>query len=223
MFQAQQPAPPVLGSAAMDKARKALLLLTAGVGAGSVLLQAWLSLTRHNLDHSLAFRLVDFLSFFTNWTAILATAAAMLALTRPSSRLARPGVVTATAVYLVVVAVTYEWLLRGDPHGLDLVADSGLHLALPALGVVLWLITPRAGIGWRQPLAWLGYPAAFMAWTLARGAVIHRYPYFFADVDKLGYPQVLLNGVGFLLVFYLLGLGAVAAGRLRLVRKAAVA
>ena len=49
-----------------------------------------------------------------------------------------------------------------------------------------------------------------MAWTLARGAVIHRYPYFFADADKLGYPRTLLNGAAFLLVFYLLGLGGVA-------------
>ena len=59
----------------MDKARKALLLVIAVIGAGSVGLQAFLNLTRHNLDHSVMWRLVDYLSFFTNTTAILSTSA----------------------------------------------------------------------------------------------------------------------------------------------------
>ena len=199
----------------MDKARKALLLLIALVGAGSVALQAFLNLTRHNLDHSLAWRLVDFLSYFTNTTAILAAAVAIVALARPASRLARPGAVTATAIYLLVVAATYQWLLRGDPHGLARVANVGLHQLLPALVVLLWLaFTPKDASSWRAPLAWLIYPALYMVWILARGAAIHRYPYFFADADKLGYPRAVLNGTGFLLAFYLLGLGVVWLGRL---------
>jgi hypothetical protein len=199
----------------MDKARKALLLLIALTGAASVGLQGFLNITRHNLDHSLAWRVVDFLSFFTITTAILATAAAALALLRPASRLDRPGVVAATAVYMLVVAVTYQWLLRGDPHGLAWIADEGLHHVLPALVILLWLaFTPKRSLTWRQPLAWLIYPAAYIAWTLARGGAIHHYPYFFANVDKLGYPRALLNGAGFLLAFWLLGLGAVAVGRL---------
>lgn len=201
----------------MDTARKALLLLIAATGAGSVGLQAFLNLTRHNLDHSLAWRVVDFLSFFTNTTAILATAAAIAALVRPTSRLAGPGVTAATAVYMLVTAVTYEWLLRGDPHGLAFLANLGLHQLLPVLAIGLWLVfTPKRGLSWRQPLAWLAYPALYVAWTLARGAMIHHYPYFFADADKLGYPRALLNGAAFLVVFWLLGLAAVAVGRLRL-------
>jgi hypothetical protein len=198
----------------MERARKALLLAIALVGAASAGLQAFLNLTRHNLDHTLAWRLVDFLGYFTNTTAILATAMAILALWRPSSRLAQPGVAAATAVYMLVVAVTYEWLLRGDTHGLALLANLGLHKALPALAVLLWLaFTPKREVAWRAPLAWLAYPALYIAWTLARGAVVHRYPYFFADVDKLGYPRALLNGAGFLVVFYVLGLIAVGLGR----------
>lgn len=199
----------------MDTARKALLLVIALVGAGSVGLQAFLNLTRHNLDHSLAWREVDFLSYFTNTTAILATAVATAALVRPASRLARPGVMAATAVYGLVVAATYEWLLRGDPHGLAFLANLGLHQALPALVILLWLaFTPKDRLTWREPLAWLAYPGFYIAWILARGAAIHRYPYFFADVDKLGYPRALLNGAGFLAAFWVLGLVAVGWGRL---------
>lgn len=201
----------------MDKARRLLLWLTAGVGTGSVALQAYLNLTRENLDRSLAFRVVDFLSYFTNTTAIFATAMAIACLARPASRLARPGMTAAAAVYALVVAVTYEWLLRGDPHGLAYVANLGVHQLLPALVLLLWLgFTARAPLDWRQPLGWLIYPAAYIAWTLARGAAIHRYPYFFANADKLGYPRALANGAAFMLVFYGLGLGAVAVVRLRL-------
>jgi hypothetical protein len=203
----------------MDKARKALLLVIAVVGAGSVALQAFLNLTRHNLDHSLAWRLVDFLSYFSNTTAILATAVATLALAHPASRLAKPSAMAATAIYLLVVAVTYEWLLRGDPHGLAFIANLGLHDVLPILVIVLWLaFTPKRGLTWREPLAWLIYPAAYIAWTLVRGAMIHRYPYFFADVNKLGYPHALANGAAFLVVFWLLGLAAVGLGRLTRMR-----
>src|SRR6185312_13259305 len=131
------------------------------------------------------------------------TAVAIASLARPASRLARPGAATASAVYMLVVAVTYEWLLRGDPHGLAFLANLGLHRLLPALVILLWLaFTPKRGLSWRDPLAWLVYPAAYIAWTLLRGAAIHHYPYFFADAGKLGYPRALLNGAGFLAAFY---------------------
>ncbi len=207
----------------MDKARKALLLTIATIGAVCVPLQRYLSLTRYP-DHTPRWRLVDFASYFTNTTGVLVTAVAMLALVRPASKLAQPGAVAAAATYVLVVAVTYQWLLRGESHGLGVVTNAGLHRALPALVILLWLVfTPKAGLRWREPVVWIIYPAVYMIWILARGAAIHRYPYFFADAGKLGYPRALANGVGFLAVFYGLGLAAVALGRLRPVHKPAAA
>ena len=196
----------------MDRAHRILLWTIAVIGAASCSLQLYLAMIGH-LDQTPLWRVVDFLGYFTNTTAILATAVAILALARPASSLAQPGAMTATAVYILVVAVTYEWLLRGETHGLRFIANTGVHQVLPALVILLWLVTPKAGLRWRQPLAWLIYPAIYIAWILAHGAVVHTYPYFFADVNKLGYPRALLNGAAFLLVFYLLGLGAVALGR----------
>ena len=192
-----------------NTARTILLWAMAVVGAASCALRFTLNMTGHP-EHTPLWRLVEYLSYFTNTTALLATVAAILALVRPASKLAQPGAVTATAIYSAVVAVTYEWLLKSETHGLEFVSNLGLHQILPALAVLLWLATPKAGLTWRDPLAWLVYPAAYMLWILGRGAVMHRYPYFFADVDKLGYPRTLLNGAAFLLVFYLLGLGAAA-------------
>jgi hypothetical protein len=198
----------------MGRVRKGLLLAIAVIGFGSVALQLCLTLTSHP-DHTVLWRLIDFLSYFTNTTAILATGVSILALVRPASRLAQPGAITATAVYILVVAVTYQLLLSGETHGLDFLTNLGLHQVLPAMVIVLWAgFTPKAHLRWREPLAWTLYPAAYIAWTLARGAVIHRYPYFFADVDKLGYPRTLANGAGFLAAFYALGVGAVALGQI---------
>jgi hypothetical protein len=200
----------------MDNARKALLLLIAGIGAPVMALQVWLSLTR-NLDHSFLWRLADFVSYFTNTTGAFVVAVAILALVRPTLKLAQPGAVSAAAIYLLVVCVTYETLLRGELHGLMVLTSLALHEVLPALVALLWLLfTPKRGLRWTEPLGWLIYPALYMAWILARGAVIHRYPYFFADVDKLGYPRALATAAWFLATFYVLGLGAVAVGRLRL-------
>jgi hypothetical protein len=204
----------------MDKTRKALLLLIAGIGAPVMALQLWLSLTR-NLDHSLLWRLADFVSYFTNTTGLFVTAVAIAALARSASRLAQPGAVTAAAIYLVVVCVTYETLLRGELHGLMILTSLALHEVMPVLVALLWLLfTPKRGLRWTEPLGWLIYPALYMAWIIARGALIHRYPYFFADVDKLGYSRALATAAWFLATFYVLGLGAVACGRLRLAARA---
>jgi hypothetical protein len=197
----------------MDKARKALLLVIAGIGAPVMALQLWLSLTG-NLDHTPLWRLLDFLSYFTNTTGLFVAAVAIAALVRPASKLAQPGAVTAAAIYLLVVCVTYETLLRGELHGLIFFTSLALHEVLPVLLVLLWLLTPKEGLRWREPLGWLVYPALYMALILTRGAVIHRYPYFFADADKLGYPRALATAFWFLATFYVLGLGAVACGRL---------
>ena len=199
----------------MAGARRVFLAATAAVAAGSEGLRLYLNLSRSDPQHSLAWRLVDFFSYFTNTTGVLVALVAGAAVWRPDSGLARPGAFAATSVYALVVAVTYQLLLRGDPHGLALVADTGQHILTPALIILAWLwFTPKPGQAWGAPLAWLAYPAAYIVWILLRGAMTHRYPYFFANVDKLGYPHALFNGALFLAAFYLLGLGAVATGRL---------
>lgn len=58
------------------------------------------------------------------------------------------------------------------------------------------------------PLAWCIYPLIYIAYALARGQLLGSYPYHFIDVTSLGYSKVLLNSLGLLAVFGVLG-GAV--------------
>ena len=70
-----------------ETARRAWLAATAAVCGGAVLLRLWLNLTRTHLDQSVAWRIVDTLSYFTILSNVLGAAVCLAALTRPASRL----------------------------------------------------------------------------------------------------------------------------------------
>ena len=203
------------------KVQRSWLAAMAVVAWGSVALQFYSTLSRDFSFVSLMGRVINVLSYFTITTNILVATVATLGAQRGADGkpLASSGVLTATAVYIFVVGVTYAVLLKGTAQlvGWEAVwADFGLHEVTPVLYVAYWLLFVRKDqLTWRQPAVWLIYPAAYIAYTLARGALIHRYPYFFANPDALGYPRALFNAVLFLSGFWLLGLGAVALGRIK--------
>ena len=60
---------------------------------------------------------------------------------------------------------------------------------------------------------WLLFPGAYLLWCLLRGAWVHEYPYPFIDVDALGWPIVLRNAVGVLMLFVVAGIVLVAIDR----------
>ena len=196
------------------------LAAVAAVAWASVALQFYSSLSRDFAFVSLLARIIDVLSYFTITTNILVAVVATIGAQQGSDGkpLASQGAVAATAVYIFVVGVTYALLLKGSAKlvGWPAVwADFGLHEVTPVIYVAYWLLfAPKAKLRWSQPAAWLIYPAVYILYTLFRGTLIHRYPYFFANVDSLGWPRAILNAVLFLAVFWLLGIGAVALGRI---------
>ena len=124
----------------------------------------------------------------------------------------------AALVYIIVVSVTYEALLRAEwsPVGIQFYTDMSLHDIIPALTVLFWfLFAPKAGLRWRDPAWFLIYPTLYFVATLAGGALGEGYPYNFFNAATLGYPTVLRTSVIFLAVFYALGLAAVAVARAR--------
>jgi hypothetical protein len=174
---------------------------------------------------------VNFFSFFTILTNLLASAALLVPAIAPNSAagrfLVRPPVRTAIVGYIIVVGVVYYALLHGlgPRQGLSLYLEYVLHYVTPPLFVLDWLLfVPRGETGWNVGFASLGFPAAYLVWTLVHGAAAGWYPYPFVDVSELGYPRVLLNSAGLVLAFLVLELVLVAIDRalLRLGQRAAI-
>ena len=205
----------------MSQLQRSLLAAIAAIAWTSVVLQFYSSLSRDFAFVSVPARVIDVLSYFTVTTNILVAAVATAGLwPGPHGRpFTTPGAMTASAVYIFVVGVTYAVLLKARAHLIGwpaLWADVGLHEVTPVLYLGYWLLYVRTGkVAWRQALGWLAYPAIYVAYTLVRGALVGRYPYFFADAGALGYPRALTNAVLFLLGFLILNLGFIAIGRVK--------
>ncbi|HWU78040.1 MAG TPA: Pr6Pr family membrane protein [Rhodanobacter sp.] len=169
-----------------------------------------------------------YLGYFTVLTNLLAalalTAAARTQHGRFGRFFARPEVHTVAAMSIIVVAAVYHLLLRQlwQPQGWQIVGDDALHTVMPLLFVLhWWLAVPKGRLHWRQVVAWQIYPAGYFVYALARGAVDGWYPYPFVDVGVLGYPRVLLNASGVLLVFVTTGVLLVALARWQVRRRIA--
>jgi hypothetical protein len=110
---------------------------------------------------------------------------------------------------------------RGIPRNLQLdeTANMLLHVVVPVLALTDWLLVGRdqARVRWWQPVAWLAYPAAYLALALAvLNDVGRRAPYYVLDPGTVGTASVAMNIV-------VLGGGALALGYALLVINRAVA
>jgi hypothetical protein len=77
------------------------------------------------------------------------------------------------------------------------------------------MYVPKGTLRPRHMALWLLYPLLYFAYALLRGHVLAAYPYPFIDVDKLGYPQVLLNAGGLLVGFVTIALVVMGLDRWR--------
>ena len=182
-------------------------------------MQYWL-LVRGDTFAGLAASSIKFFSFFTILTNALAVAALLVPLIAPRSTvgqfLARPSVRTAITGYIIMVGTIYYLLLRdlSQRQGWPLFFERMLHYVTPPLFVLDWLgFVPKRDLNWRVGLGAMGFPLAYLVWTLAHGAVTGWYPYPFVDVAELGYPRVLANIAGLVLVFLALEVALVGIGR----------
>jgi hypothetical protein len=190
------------------------VLSWAGLG-----LQFALMLQNH-VDISTGEAVMRFFSFFTILTNILVALGFTFPLVTPSSFAGRffaaASARGATAVYIVIVSVTYSLLLRHLFHlqGLGKLADELVHDVVPVFYVVYWfLFAPKSSLRWKDAVHWLLCPLAYMLYTLLHGLVSGWYPYPFVGVNALGYPRVLIHAVVFIAIFFGLGLLIVAIGR----------
>src|ERR1700744_5459004 len=165
----------------------------------------------------------NFFSYFTILTNFLVAFSLTMSMFSSRSALgaffSRATVQTAIAGYMLVVGCVYNVVLAKlvNLHGSAWVADFFLHTLLPLFYLFYWvLFVPKGSLWLSAPLAWLAYPALYLCYSLARGALLGWYPYPFLDVVNLGYGLVFRNSIivlgCFLIFFYALILGDKAMG-----------
>lgn len=189
------------------------------VGAAALILQASLSFpARLGNGHDLLDAVLWFFTYFTILTNI------MLVLIYLSELTSAPWLgwwrspvtrgMMAAAMTLVMGFYHFVLAATWSPAGLFLAADVLLHYGTPVIYLGWWLVfEPKGRLRWRDigwmlvpPLAWLG-------WTMLRGAIIAEYPYPVLEAHRLGYPQVLANIAGLLVVLVALFAVVVAIDR----------
>jgi hypothetical protein len=194
-------------------------VIAATIGWFALGLQYWLLMTGDIGPGPLG-RTVNFFSYFTILINIMAALALTLPWLAPRSAAGRffgaPTVRTGIATYIIVVGTTYFLILRHlwAPQGWAFVADASLHYLMPVLFVLDWLLfVPKGTLRFKDALAWIPFPLAYMLWTFVYGALSGFYPYPFVDVSKLGYGRVTANALGLFAGFLALGLVMIAIDR----------
>jgi uncharacterized membrane protein len=154
----------------------------------------------------LADRLLRYVAYFTIQSNILVlVTAAQLA--RDPARDGRAWrVARAAAVSGITVTGLVHWLLLRkllDLHGADYLADRMLHLVVPVLAVLGWLVLgPRPRIDWGVCSRTALWPLAWLVVILGQAAATGWYPYPFLDHGRHGWGSVLGVCAGILVLFF---------------------
>lgn len=164
---------------------------------------------------------IRFFSFFTILTNTLVTGYFFYisgkALRRKTPGPYHFGTLTAITVYITIVGLVYQMLLRHtwQPTGLQKVVDEMLHSLNPALVIIYWLLNRKAGpLKYNRIGPWLIYPLVYLAYVLIRGHFSGFYPYPFLDVAGIGMPRVVVNCAGMTVLFIIIAMLFIWASRL---------
>ncbi len=162
----------------------------------------------------------NFFSYFTILSnllvAVCLTTALVVPLSKTGSFFSKTTVQSAIAVYIFIVGLVYNLILRSiwNPKGWQLVGDNLLHVIVPVLYLIYWYFyTPKNVLKWKDILPWLIFPALYLTWSLLRGPVVDWYPYPFIHAGNLGYGEVGINSLFVVITIVLTGLGLVAINR----------
>ncbi|WCT73512.1 Pr6Pr family membrane protein [Sphingomonas naphthae] len=132
-----------------------------------------------------------------------------IALGRP--RWSHPSLLGAVTLSILLVGIVFAALLSGLKilAGTALVADVVMHKVVPVLVPIYWLAFAPKGrlIAW-DPVRWATVPLFYFVYVLARARIDGKYPYFFFNVERIGWGGVmayaLAMAAGFLLVGFAL-------------------
>ena len=139
---------------------------------------------------------INFLSFFTIQSNLIAVAALLVSAWRSLSGapplkswdLFRGAAVT----YMTVTFIVFALLLSNTNVDTAIPwVNTVVHQLFPVVVLADWLIDPPGHrLSVRDAMVWLGYPIVWTAYTLIRGPIAGWYPYPFLDPANGGYGTV---------------------------------
>jgi hypothetical protein len=153
-----------------------------------------------------AVRVWRFFSYFTTQANLLVVATS-LGLARnpgrdgPSWRVARLNALAG----ITITGLVHWFLLHplDDFHGLLWASDTLVHIVVPILVVLGWLVFgPRRRITTRVVVLGMIWPVAWLLYTLLVGWITGWYPYFFLDLGQSSASVVALYCTAILILLF---------------------
>jgi hypothetical protein len=131
----------------------------------------------------------DYFSYFTVLSNLFAVAMLLYGALRPSGDRSRTVELLrgAAVLYILTTGTVYLLLLSGHAPVYPWV-NAILHYLMPAAVTLDWLLDPpRVRLDpARTIVLWMVFPLLYVIYTLARGAIVGWYPYFFVNPHRGG-------------------------------------
>jgi hypothetical protein len=200
---------------------KMLMLIIAGMTWAALVIQMYVLVANTPGNGMTTIEAIGrFFIFFTILSNILVAVTMTVLLIRPLSKVGRyfnrSSIVTAVTSYIFIVGLVYNIILRAlwHPTGLQKIADELLHVAVPISFLLYWIFfADKSSLNWLQPFRWLIFPALYLIYALARGALEGFYPYPFINANELSFGKVFMNSFELMIVFLAVGFLLVAVSK----------
>lgn len=178
----------------MSKAQKLFLILLFMLTWFAICTQFYLML--QNRIASVTETIIRFFSYFTILSNLLLAVCVSYLLFKSTSIFTKQTIQTAIAVYIFIVGLIYNIVLRQtwNPQGTQKIVDEILHLINPALYIIYWAIfSARHKLKMYNIFYWLLFPFAYMVIVLIHGNFSNFYPYPFLDMNTLSIYKIAVN------------------------------
>lgn len=156
---------------------------------------------------------INFFSFFTilsnSLIAVSLTFNLILSKTKMGLFFSGISVQTAIALYIIVVGLVYNLVLRSIvvQTGWHLIVNNILHVLNPILYILYWIFfSPKDKLNWKNGIYWTIFPVIYLVYSLIRGAILNWYPYPFLNAGNIGYEKVFINITAMIVLFFIAGL-----------------
>ncbi|HEX3517939.1 MAG TPA: Pr6Pr family membrane protein [Solirubrobacteraceae bacterium] len=129
----------------------------------------------------------DYFSYFTVLSNLFAAAMLLYGALRPERSQAVALLRGAAVAYILTTGIVYLLLLSGRAPTYPWV-NAVLHYLMPVAVTLDWLLSPPSVplLPMRTVVLWMAFPVLYIIYTLARGAIVGWYPYFFVNPHRSG-------------------------------------